>query len=89
MEEKNLLPLGSVVSLKKGNKKIMICARFQISKQTMKYYDYAACYYPEGMIESDKLFMFQHDDIEQIYFQGFIDQEEVNFIQKVSNYLIE
>lgn len=89
MEIKELLPLGSIVVLKQGSKRIMICARYQLSKRTKKFYDYGACYYPEGLIESDKLFMFQHEDIERVIFKGFQDQEEVDFIAKINQILTE
>lgn len=85
---KALLPLGSIVVLKQGRKKIMICSRYLMSKRSKKYYDYGACYYPEGLIESDRLFMFQHEDIEQIIFEGYKDQEESEFISKI-NQIIE
>ena len=59
-----LLPLGSIVTLKKGTKKI---------------YDYAACYYPEGILNPHELFLFQHEDVEFVYFVGMQDSEEFSF----------
>lgn len=40
---KDLLPIGSVVTLKKGTKKLMIIGRFQQNVKTKKIYDYAGC----------------------------------------------
>ena len=40
---KKILPIGSVVTLKDGNKKVMITGRIQVHKDTQKVYDYCAC----------------------------------------------
>lgn len=40
---KDLLPIGSVVVLKKGTKKLMIIGRLQQNVKTRKLYDYAGC----------------------------------------------
>lgn len=38
-----LLPLGSVVVLKEGTKRLMIIGRLQQNVKTKKLYDYAGC----------------------------------------------
>lgn len=81
----NMLPIGSIITLKQGQKKIMICGRFQKSVKSGKNYDYAACLYPEGVIKSDYLFLFNHEQIGTIDFRGFVDEEEVNFLQQIVN----
>ncbi|MDE6195774.1 MAG: DUF4176 domain-containing protein, partial [Erysipelotrichaceae bacterium] len=43
---KTFLPLGSIVTLKKGNKKLMICGRVQVYEENQKTYDYCASKYP-------------------------------------------
>lgn len=83
--KKELLPLGSIIRLKNGTKRIMICGRLQQRESDQKIFDYCACYYPEGILNSDELFLFQHQDIEEVYFTGFQDEEEVSlqkYIQK-------
>ena len=83
--KKELLPLGSVVLLKNGTKRIMICGRLQQRESDQKIFDYCACYYPEGLLNSEELFLFQHSDIETICFMGFQDEEEARiqtYIQK-------
>lgn len=74
-----LLPIGSVVLLKEGNKRVMICGRIQAQLDKGQIYDYVACYYPEGIIDSNKLFFFNRDDIAMVFFVGFQDQEELKF----------
>ncbi len=86
---KDLLPVGSVVLLKGGNKRIMICGRIQSKAGDSTVYDYSACYYPEGIVAPDSLFFFNRDAIDTIYFIGFQDQEELNFRNEVLGQLGE
>lgn len=75
----DLLPLGSVVTLKEGNKKIMIVGRIQRNVETKEIFDYSAVLWPEGIINSKKLYLFNHSDIQHLYFVGLQDVEEFNF----------
>ena len=43
-------------------------------------YDYIGCFYPEGYIDPDYTFLFNHDAIEEIVFEGFIDEEKEAFV---------
>ena len=47
------LPMGTVVILKKGSKKLMIFGRKQMDTATQKEYDYISYLYPEGNIKKD------------------------------------
>lgn len=76
------LELGSVVLLKKGTKRIMIYGRRQIEVETKLIYDYVACFYPEGNISEEYMFLFNHEDIDTVIFKGYEDEEDVQF-QKV------
>lgn len=87
--DKNLLPIGSVVLLKGGEKRIMICGRIQVKEGSEEIYDYSACYYPEGIINSESMFFFNHEAIEMVYFIGFQDTEELSFRSNVLNKLGE
>ena len=80
---KDLLPLGSIVLLKDGNKRVMICSRVQVRAGDDRIYDYAACLYPEGIIAPNSLFFFNHEDIQTVYFIGFQDPEEILFRKEV------
>lgn len=53
---KDMLPIGSIVLLKGGNKRIMIIGRIQTKAGDDTIFDYSACYYPEGMVGSDSVF---------------------------------
>ena len=80
-----LLPLGSVVTLVEGDKKIMIVGRLQKHVETGKIFDYAAVLWPEGMIDSKQLYLFNQEDIQRLYFVGLQDVEEFNFRFELEN----
>ncbi len=86
---KDLLPLGSVVLLKGGNKRIMIIGRIQTKEGEDTIYDYSACFYPEGMVGPDKIFFFNRDQIDQVFFTGLQDEEEDAFQEMVLSKLGE
>lgn len=74
-----LLPLGSVVVLKEGTKKLMIIGRLQANPKTKNLYDYAGCPWPEGYVDKEHCYVFNHDDIDLLYYLGMQDIEEFNF----------
>lgn len=85
--KKALLPIGSVVLLKGGQKRLMICGRIQTDVATGITYDYSACYYPDGILNSKELFMFNNDNIQRLFFIGFQDGEELAFRQLIEDEL--
>ena len=84
---KTLLPIGSIVLLKGGEKRLMICGRIQTDVATNKVYDYSACLYPEGIINSKELLMFDNENIDRVFFIGFQDSEEFQFRNFVNEQL--
>lgn len=83
--EAKFLPIGTVVMLKNGKKRAMICGFCPISEG--KTYDYVGCLYPEGVISSDKSLLFNHNQIEQIFFKGYVDEEQKQFMIKLRGIL--
>lgn len=77
----NLLPIGSVVLLKDSNKRVMITGRLQRQATTNVVWDYCGCYYPEGIINPNELFLFDHSQIHIVFFIGFQDKEGLEFQQ--------
>ena len=73
------LPIGSVVMLNGGEKRIMIYGRKQRQVDTGTMWDYIGCLYPEGNLNEEYTFLFNHDHIAQVYFLGFQDQEGLEF----------
>lgn len=82
---KKFLPIGSVVLLKNSQKRIMIVGVKQRQVDTGKVWDYSACLYPEGIIDPDKLFLFDAEQIERLYFVGLQDGEGLNFLNKLNS----
>lgn len=76
----NLLPLGTIVVLNNGEKKIMIFGRKQIEAKTQKLFDYVACLYPEGNINEEYCYLFNHSDIREIIFRGYSDVDEETYL---------
>ena len=85
--EKKLLPIGTVVILKKGTKKIMIIGYFpsEISADNSKTYDYSGIPYPEGLIDSRKILLFNSEQIENIFYSGYADEEQKQFFDKINS----
>ena len=81
---KQMLPIGSIVLLKNAKKRVMVCGRVQHSLETQKCYDYAGCVYPEGLIDSRNMILFNNDDITKLFFIGFQDGEELRFRQAIT-----
>ena len=76
---KELLPIGSVVMLDGATKRLMICGRIQEEVESGVTYDYSACFFPEGIINPDQLFLFNNDAIDMVYFVGLQDVEEFEY----------
>lgn len=86
MEIKKLLPIGSVVLLKNGKKRVMIFGVKQTDNSTGIEYDYISVLYPEGNMGEAGQFLFNHSDIEKVFFQGYEDKEREEFIEKLEDY---
>lgn len=74
---KKYLPIGSVVTLNGGTKKLMIIGRSQICQDVS--YDYSGCLFPEGYLNKDSLYVFNNEDIETLYYVGMQNEEEFAF----------
>lgn len=83
---KKYLPIGSVVLLKNSSKRVMIAGFMQKQKESGRIWDYSACLYPEGIIHPDQLYLFDADQIDQIYFIGFQDKEGLDYLDRLSHY---
>ncbi|WP_394910825.1 DUF4176 domain-containing protein [uncultured Robinsoniella sp.] len=73
------LPIGSVVLLKNGKKRVMVYGRKIRADGEEKVYDYLGCLYPEGALNSKDVVLFDHSQIQMVYFIGFQDLEELAF----------
>ena len=83
MEEK-FLPIGTVV-LKGADKNVMITNYYVYSKSAKdKIYEYGGCPFPAG-VKEDMTIGFDHSDIENIVFMGYVNEEQ----KELSKYLID
>ena len=89
MKYSKYLPVGSIVTLKDGESKIMITGFCFIPKEIPRQmYDYSGCVYPNGFMESNKILVFNHNQIEKVHFVGLMnDKEEIKFKQKLNDYI--
>lgn len=74
------LPIGTVVLLKEAEKRIMIigfCIIPEDDQDTI--YDYIGCLYPEGVLDPKQNLLFNHDQIEKVFYMGLEDEEEQKF----------
>jgi len=71
MDAKRLFPIGSVVRLKEAEKELMVIGILPINEE--KQYDYLAVLYPEGYINDKYVFLFNHDDIVEVKYLGYMD----------------
>ena len=79
------LPIGSVVMLNNAKKRVMIIGFKLINKNDEnKQFDYVGVLYPEGMVDLGYNMLFNHDQIEKIYYLGLIDDEEKEFKKKLN-----
>ncbi|MDT9026862.1 MULTISPECIES: DUF4176 domain-containing protein [Rossellomorea] len=78
-----LLPIGTVVKLKKVEKPVMIYGRHQIQKKTNNIFDYIAVPYPEGNLTDEFNVFFNRELIEDIMHPGFVSPAEELMREKV------
>ena len=85
MNIKELLPIGSIVLLKDGEKRLMIDGVMQSNEGgNGEEYDYLGVLYPEGHVGDQFQYLFNHEDIDKIIFRGYEDEERDSFIKKLT-----
>lgn len=84
----DLLPIGSIVLLKDGEKRLMINGIMQSDASgSGANFDYLGILYPEGHIGDEFQYLFNHEDIAQIIFRGYEDEERMEFLNKLASVL--
>ena len=83
-------PVGTVVRLVNGTKRVMIDGYATIDQSDpLRIYDYSAVLYPEGSLSSDQTLLFDHEQIEEVFFIGYVDPEQESFMEKLMKILEE
>lgn len=82
------LPIGSIILLKRATKKLMIIGiKQRIPGEEGKEYDYIGVLYPEGYLTKELIYMFNHEDINDVIFTGYHNPERGQFLEKAEAYL--
>lgn len=85
-----LLPIGSVVLIGDSKKRVMIVGVCQKGgSDEQKIWDYTGVIFPEGFLDPQKMFLFNNDQITQIYALGYQDAEQIAFKEKADAAIIE
>lgn len=87
--ENKILPIGTIVKLKKSTKKtvIMGLAPYDVEKRAVLY-DYLGVPYPEGYLGKGSCYCFNSDSIETVVYKGYEDEERDKMIcafEKIRN----
>lgn len=86
-----MLPIGSIVYLKEGTSKLMILNRGPLmysEDKGRKMFDYSGCLYPGGL-DPENIFYFNKENIDEVVFEGFSDDEEERFLNVYKQWLEE
>lgn len=88
MAKVDYLPLGSIVLLKGGTRKVMIISRGLNVKRgdDTYFFDYGGVLYPEGLTGNEMLY-FDHDGIIKVYFHGYADTENDVVVTSLNDYV--
>ncbi|MBE6001691.1 MAG: DUF4176 domain-containing protein [Eubacteriales bacterium] len=80
---REVYPLGTIVKLKKGQRKLMIIGRVPLMNNNglIGYFDYAGCLIPEGL-NGQQSFFFNHEDVDQVYQRGYEGPEEDEYLRQ-------
>lgn len=87
MEKIEYLPLGSIVLLEGGIKKLVIVSRGVAVniKEGIKFFDYGGAQYPEGII-GDQIAYFNHEGISKVIFKGYSDEDDKVIVENINKY---
>lgn len=72
------LPIGTVVLLKEGEKRLMIIGFSPAMNNDGKkrVFDYCGTLFPEGVFSMKHTFLFNHDQIKKIFHMGLYNDDE-------------
>ena len=81
---KKELPIGTVVMLVGGSKKVMITGSRSKNADADKVFDYNGCVFPEGLMENIYC-LFDASQIEDVLYMGLESEEKANYVNKQYN----
>lgn len=78
--DKSFLSIGTVVSLKENNQKVIIVGFLANKENEDKVYDYCGFDFPKGYLGVDKITYFDDVQIDKVIYPGMEnDEEQLNF----------
>lgn len=94
-QTERFLPIGTVVTLKNGSKKVMIYtygiyptgkvySKGKEVPRKKEMYEYGGCLYPEGMVDPSLVCAFNHSDIKEINHLGLFTNEHVEYSNRLN-----
>ena len=83
MKIEGLLPIGSVVIAKEANHRVMVTGYGHRLVNSEKVYDYSGVLWPEGYVGAEQSLVFNHEDIDQVFFVGFQTDGSMVYINQV------
>ena len=86
-----LFPIGSVVTLKDHADQDVMIVGFCVKKadEEDKLFDYCGCLHPVGMLSSDSSLLFNHDQIQQVKFIGYLSDASYAVMPRMEEILAE
>lgn len=81
MKEKNYYPVGTIVNLFNTKERLMISGYLQKNNQSDKIWDYVGVLYPLGFLTPNRMVLFDHEQIENVYYIGCQNNEQFNFME--------
>ena len=93
--KERFLPIGTVVLLENGTKELMITRYCIIPGDTeikdgeeveteRKLYEYGGCTYPEGILDNDIVYAFNHNQIKKICHMGYETDTQKEFSEALN-----
>ena len=83
---KNWLPLGTTVLLKNGTQPIKIVGRYQQNSEG-KVFDYSGVLNPQGFEDSQSMYLFDAEKIDQVLFKAHVTEFEKEFITRLEEFI--
>lgn len=87
MKIEGLLPIGSVIRLESGEHRLMITGYGQRIQGRDEVCDYVGCLWPEGHEAPDRCYVFNREDIADVYFLGYQTDGQKVLVSKVETAL--
>ena len=84
-----LLPLGSVVKLKKGSSIIMIAGYYAYDNEGGDVKEYVGINFPLGFSKKVQYLIFDGKAVENVIHYGYMDEEVMEYNNKLTNFMKE